>query len=333
MKQEPLPTGKLESRILQQLVFNNIKYQRPEVTTKPGIGEDCAVIDFGKYDCVLSSDPITASVADIGRLSIHISCNDIASNGIEPLGIMLVILLPVGTVQEDIKCIMEQAAEAAEHCGVEIIGGHTEITSAVNKPVIVSTALGRGLKGQSQSAKNMRVGDLIYLTKTAGIEGTGIIACDLQEEVAQILSAEELQIAQEMIDQVSVVPEGIIAGRIGTSGMHDITEGGVLGAVWELCSVAECGATIVFEQIPVAEVTKKICAHFSVDYLKLISSGCMLIIVPPHHQKEMSLEMEKAGILFTCIGEVTAAEPLLEKDGFLQPIEPPAADEIYKVVS
>ena len=103
-------------------------------------------MDFDAYDCVISTDPITAAISDIGRLAIHISCNDVASNGVQPIGIMLAALLPVGTTAEEIEEMMHQAAVAAEALEVEIIGGHTEVTSAVNKPVIVSTAVGRGDK-------------------------------------------------------------------------------------------------------------------------------------------------------------------------------------------
>ena len=113
-----LKAGKLDSDLLKKIVFDKITFRRPEVLTRPGIGEDCAVVDFGSYDCVMSTDPITAAISDIGRLSIHISCNDIASNGIEPLGIMLAVMLPVGTTEEDIEEMMRQAGEVSERLGV-----------------------------------------------------------------------------------------------------------------------------------------------------------------------------------------------------------------------
>ena len=116
-----LEVGKLDSDLLQRIVIDKITYRRPEVLTRAGIGEDCAVMDFGTYECVVSTDPITASVADVGRLAIHISCNDIASNGIEPLGITLAVMLPEGTTEEDIEGIMTQAGEASKLAGVEII--------------------------------------------------------------------------------------------------------------------------------------------------------------------------------------------------------------------
>ena len=207
--------GKLDSKLLTDIVFRHLTFRRPEVLTRPGIGEDCAVVDFGTYDCVLSTDPITAAASDIGRLAMHISCNDIASNGVEPLAIMLAILLPPETTEEEIEEIMRQAGEVSEALGVEIVGGHTEITSAVNKPVVVSTALGRALKGGLEAGRGTKPGDWILVTKQAGLEGTGIIAREREAELAALLSQQELTEAKAMLEQISVVREGILAGRIG----------------------------------------------------------------------------------------------------------------------
>lgn len=329
-----LKTGKLDSDLLEQIVFHNITYKRPEVLTRPGIGEDCAVVDYGEYECVMSTDPITAAISDIGRLSIHISCNDIASNGIQPLGIMLAVMLPVGTTEEEIEEMMRQAGEASEALGVEIIGGHTEITPAVTKPVIVSTAIGRGIKGASQNAGNMKPGDFIMLTKFAGLEGTGIIACDFEKQLVGVLTEAEIEEAKTLLDRVSVVTEGVAAGKVGTHGMHDVTEGGILGAVWEMCTIAGTGAEVWPDQVPVKEVTKKICSHFDINYLRLISSGCMVIIVPAEKKEEMARAMEAAGVEASYIGVIkdAAGGICMKEGGSLTEIAPPASDELYKVV-
>jgi hydrogenase expression/formation protein HypE len=330
-----LKPGKLDSKLLEKIVFQNITFKRPEILTRPGIGEDCAVADFGDYECVLSTDPITGAVSEIGSLAVHISCNDVASNGVEPLGILLTVLLPVGTTEEDIELIMKQAGKASEEVGVEIIGGHTEITPAVVKPVIISTALGRAKKGASQKAESMQPGDYILITKQAGLEGTGILAADFKDSLKSVLTEEELESALRMLEQVSVVKEGVLAGAIGTHGMHDITEGGILGAVWEMCEIAKLGAEVWLEKIPVAEVTVKICRHFGLDCLRLISSGCMLIMVQPEKKEQMMKTLSEAGILVSCIGRIkTRGEGIcLAVDGELQPIDPPASDELYKVIS
>lgn len=329
-----MKTGKLDSKLLEEIVFKHIKYKRPEVTTRPGIGEDCAVVDFGEYDCILSTDPITGAVNEIGRLAIHISCNDIASNGIEPLGIMLACMFPEEITVEDIDEIMRQASEEASKIGVEIIGGHTEITNVVNKPIIVSTALGRGIKGFSQSAENMRSGDYILMTKQAGMEGTGIIACDYKDKLKDMLSPDEIREAEEMLNHVSVVKEGIIAGRIGTAGMHDITEGGVLGAIWEMCEIAGLGAELWQEKIPVTDVTKKICDHFDIDYLRLMSSGCMMIIAHPEQKDELMNRISQSDVSISCIGKITEESlgRILINGSKKTEITPPDSDELYKVI-
>lgn len=329
-----LKVGKLDSDLLEKAVINKIKHKRQDVLVHAGVGEDCATIDFGEYECVMSTDPITASVNDIGRLCIHISCNDIASNGIEPVGILLSVMLPEGTTEEDISVIMEQAADAAEECGVEIVGGHTEITTAVNQPVIVSTAIGRGKKGQSASAEKIEVGDCILMTKSAGIEGTGIIAGDYEEELAAFLSKEEIQQAKALLSKISVVKDGMVAGSIGTHGMHDVTEGGILGAVWEMCRIASVGAELWDEVIPVEEVTKKICAHYDIDYLRLISSGSMIIMASQDKKSAILEKLEAEGVEAYEIGKILPIEEGLHllKDGEKQEIEPPRADELYKVV-
>ncbi|HZK02407.1 MAG TPA: AIR synthase family protein [Anaerovoracaceae bacterium] len=330
-----MKVGKLDSRLLEEIVFKHLKYRRPEVMTRAGIGEDCAVVDFGEYECVLSTDPITGAVADIGRLAVQISCNDIASNGVEPLGLLLACMLPEGTTVEEIDEIMRQAGAASKALGVEIIGGHTEITNTVNTPVIVSTAIGKAPKGTSQSAEDMRPGDYILMTKEAGLEGAGIIASDYGDELKNTLSQTEIAEAVAMLDLVSVVKEGVIAGKVGTKGMHDITEGGVLGAVWELCEVSGTGAEVFSDKIPVADVTRKICRHFGIDPFRLISSGSMLIISHPEKKDELMGQISAANIPITCIGRVTDASNgrvLIDGDTS-EIIAPPKSDELYKVVS
>ena len=335
--------GKLENHVLEKLVFNNIKYRRPEVKERSGIGKDCAVVDFGEYECVVSTDPITASINDIGRIAISITCNDIATKGIQPIGIMLAVMLPVGTTEEEISTMMKQAGDEAARLQVEIIGGHTEITDAVVKPVIVSTAIGRIKADGCKIQTNPKAGDSIIMTKYAGLEGTGIIASDFEEVLKTFLSPEEISRAKSTLNDLSVVKEGIIAGNLGATSMHDITEGGVLGAVWEICTNAGVGCEINQESIPVLEVTQKICGHFGIDYLKLISSGSMLIIAGEEQCESILIELHKQNIKSGVIGKLIKAKSqsiagisetgdcFLVANGRKQLIMPPESDHIYLV--
>ncbi|HHY91046.1 MAG TPA: AIR synthase, partial [Clostridiales bacterium] len=299
-----MKVGKLDSGLLREIVFKNITYRRDEVLIRPEIGEDCAVVDFGEYACVLSTDPITGAVNEVGRLAVNIACNDIASSGVEPLGLMFTVLAPEGTTEEDIHEIMRQAGEAAAALHVEIIGGHTEITNAVNKIVISTTAIGRKQKNGIISSSGAAVGDSVVLTKTAGLEGTAILAHDWEDRLKKHLGSEVVENAKRMMAQISVVPEGIIAGEIGATSMHDVTEGGLLGAVWEICEASGVGVRIESEKIKIAPETRQICAFFNIDPLKLISSGCMLMTIPKEKEQALLDRMKKEGIEAGVIGEI-----------------------------
>lgn len=327
-----LPIGKLDSDLLDKIVFKKIKYKRPEVLQRPGIGEDCAVVDFGEYDCIMSTDPITGSAEDIGKLAINVTLNDIASNGIEPLGIMLAVMLPYGTTEDDVDKIMKQAGEEAEkHC-IEIIGGHTEITDAVNRPIIVSTAIGRCEKGRSVNSENIEIGDKILVSKEIGIEGIGIISTDRRDKLEGKLTEEEIKLAQSFMKLTSVVREGVLAGDAGVDGMHDITEGGLLGAVWEMCQTSGLGAKIYYDKIPRSPVTEKICEILNIDFLRLISSGSMLIVAKEKNAEELISRAEKENILITEIGTITESGRVMIKNGEAVEITPPESDELYKAL-
>lgn len=316
--------GKLDNDLLKRIIINKIKYRRPEVKCSAAVGEDCAVIDFGGYNCVLSTDPITGAVNDIGRLAVHVSCNDIASNGVEPMGLLMTVLLPVNITEAEISGIMSDAAEAAAQLKVEILGGHTEITPAVTVPVICSTAVGRQTASAAVDRKAMP-GDHIFMTKAAGIEGTGIIASDHSRLLREFLTEEEIAEALSYLDEISVVKEGVAAGKAGAGPMHDVTEGGILGAVWEICHLSGTGAQLDMDKIPVRPVTERICQRLGLDPYRLISSGCMLIVVGNDRKNRLERELRAAGVDYSVIGRIT------EKDKGME-ILPPSADELFKVV-
>ncbi|MCG8539015.1 MAG: AIR synthase family protein [Clostridia bacterium] len=328
-----MKVGKLNSQLLERIVFNNIKLRREEVMVRPSVGEDCAVVDFGEYALVMSTDPITGAASQVGRLAVHINCNDIASNGIEPLGLMLTILAPKGTREIEIDEIMKQAGTEASKLNVEIIGGHTEITEAVNKIVISATAIGRQLKSKVIKSSGASIGDKIIMTKTAGLEGTGIIAHDLEDKLNSTFSREIIENAKKMVEDISVVKEGIIGGNIGATSMHDITEGGILGAMWEVCQASKVGCNIYKEKISIARETIEICEFLNIDPLRLISSGSMLITINPQKEEMLMKELIKNGVKGSVIGEVTKKGRFLIDNSKKIEIKEPESDELYKVIT
>lgn len=325
--------GKLSNRALGEIVFNNIKYKRKEVLQGAAIGMDNAIIDFGEEVCIISTDPITGATKDIGKLAIHISCNDVASSGAEPIGVLLTILAPPSTTIEDIDLIMKEAGEAAEELKVEIMGGHTEITDAVNRVVISTTVLGKQLRKNMIDPSGVKVGDKVLITKYAGVEGTSILAKEMEEYLMEKLDRKRIIEAQKMGDMISVVKEGLICGEIGVNYMHDITEGGVLGAVWEGAMAINKGIKIYEELIPIMDVTREIASILKIDPYKLISSGSMLIIADDEKASIIEEKLKGEGIKVSQIGEVIEEGIIIKRKDKEENIPPPASDELYKALS
>ena len=328
-----MQVGKLTIDQLKELVFSNIENKRKEVIVNPDVGADCAVIDFGDEICVMSTDPITGTVEEIGKLAVHITCNDIATTGVEPLGIMITIMAPEGTTEQEISKIMKDASNEARKLNVDIIGGHTEITTAVNRIIISSTGLGKAPKHKLNNMEKAQHGDLIILTKGAGIEGTGIICFEKENELKNVYGEELIKEGKGLLDNISVVKEGIIAGKIGTTFMHDVTEGGILGAVWEICNLKKLGCEIYEDKINIHNSTKSICKYYNIDPLRLISSGSMIIGVKGDKLSILEEAFRKEKIEYSVIGKLTNnnAKLLINSCGVSE-IKSPESDELYKVI-
>lgn len=323
--------GKVPNNVLEEIVLGKLKHNRSEVLLRPKVGEDCCAIDFGDNICVISSDPITGTVNEVGNLAVHVSCNDIASCGAEPVGIISTILLPAGTTEKELDTIVSQMSKAAAELNVEIIGGHTEITTAVTRVVITSTVLGKIAGDKLVTSSGAKPGDSIILTKWAGLEGTAIIAAEKETELIGQIGKEAVEKAKELISYISVVKEGLIAAEFGASAMHDVTEGGVLGALWELAHASNAGIVVYEDKIPIKEETTSITKYFGIDPLKLISSGCMLITCKDG--EGLAGKLESSGIRATVIGKVTDDKKcLLVTPHGTREIEQPGPDELYKVV-
>jgi thiamin-phosphate kinase len=329
-KVKSMEIGKIPNDILKTMILDKIKNTRKEIIVRPAIGEDCGVVDFGQELTVISTDPVTGTDSQIGTIAVHVACNDIAASGAEPVGIMVTLLAPENAAIFDIETIMEQIADTALSLNVDVIGGHTEVTDAVRRFVITITAVGKTTDKKIIKTSGAKPGDDIIITKFAGLEGTAILALDHEKKLAAEFGNKVVINAKKLLDQISVVREGMIASKHGgVNAMHDVTEGGVLGAVWEMCDASGCGAEIVKSNIPVLSETDKICGYFNINPLKLISSGCMLISAScgPSLVKRLLSE----GIQASIIGKMTEKESriMLTESGSVI-IQPPKSDELYR---
>ncbi|KAF0195590.1 MAG: hydrogenase expression/formation protein HypE [Bacillota bacterium] len=315
--------GKLSPDELRSVVFSKLTTQRPEVVLAAALGEDSAALDLSSDLCVVSTDPITGASAEIGRLGVFIACNDVATNGAEPVGILLTIFAPPQATLEDIALVMDQATEAAAEVGVQIIGGHTEVTAAVNQMIISCTAIGRVAPDKLLHTGLAKSGDALVLVRTAGLEGTAIIAGDHGELLLDIFTEEELLEARSFSRYLNIVPAAILARVNGAVSMHDVTEGGVLGAAYEMAEAAGLGLELT--AIPVHPLTIKLCRHLSLDPLRLISSGALLVATPTPDQVTSALLVN--GIPAQQIGSFLSHSSKVTLMG--EELHPPNGDELW----
>lgn len=327
---DTMEIGKLSNEKLQKIILNKIEAKRDEVILKPTIGEDCGALDFGEEYCVISTDPITGTENKIGVLAVNVALNDIAASGAVPIGIMVTMLIPPNATESDIDNIMDQLSKTASQANIDIIGGHTEITDAVNRFVICVTAVGKTMNNNIVKTSGAKPGDDLVLTKYAGLEGTSIIAYDNEQQLISQFGLDIVKQAQDLIKEISVIKEGMICAEFGVNAMHDVTEGGVLGAIWEMCHASNIGAQINKECIPILKETKLICDYYDIDPLKLISSGSMLISTK--NGNELVKKIKQEGINAAIIGTVTENKTIyLKTDCESIIVSQPKTDELYKV--
>ena len=324
--------GKISETILKRSVIKQIKHRREEVLVGPAIGEDCSIISLkGDEVFVISTDPITGTVQDIGTLAVHITANDIASSGAELIGIMLSVLLPENTTEAELKAMMYDVDMVCDRLQIEVIGGHTEVTKAVNQPIVTVTGIGKIKKADMLTTSGARPGQEIVMTKWIGLEGTAIIAKIKEQELLTKYSASFIEEAVKMIDYISVVPESRIAMKAGVTSMHDVTEGGIFGALWEIGAASKVGLEVDLKKIQLKQETVEICEFFNLNPYMLISSGCMLIV--SDNGNLLVDRLKEAGIAAAVIGRITEGnDRIVINNDEQRYLEPPKSDELYKVI-
>lgn len=321
--------GKLNWDDLKDIIDKNKTVKREEVRVSNGIGEDCAIVNYGEYECVISTDPVTGATENIGKIAVNINCNDIASCGVEPVGILVTILAPPTETLEDIRKIMQEIDKETQKLNVEIIGGHTEITDAVNKTIVSCTVIGKGKKNQGISTAGAKLNDDIIVTKKLCLEGTSILVNDYEERCKRILNDSEIKEAKEYIKSISVVKEGIIAGQENVHAMHDITEGGVLGALWEMAKASNVGFEIYKDVMPISDITRRVCEEFKIDPLRFISSGSMAIMTA--NGEQLIKKLNENGIEAKIIGRITKEKGVIIENNKILEVDPPERDELFNI--
>lgn len=331
------PVGKLDYRLLEKLLnLNPIK--DPRIIVGPKIGEDAAVIDFGKKYLVAKTDPITFTTHRIGWYAVNVNANDIATMGATPKWFLATLLLPEGKTNAKLATrIFRDIITSTQKLNITLCGGHTEISYKIDRPIVVGHMLGEVEKDKLVVNAHAKPGDDLLLTKGIAIEGTAIIAREKAVIIKKKFGERFLKRAQAFIDKpgLSVVADALLANKVAKiHAMHDPTEGGLATGIMELAKASGTGVIINAEKIPCYEETEQICKLFNIQPPGLIASGALLIALDPIDTKEVIAILAKNGIVCNPIGKLTKKSEGLKlfTKGKLIKMPTFKVDEITKVL-
>jgi hydrogenase expression/formation protein HypE len=335
-KVEVLPVGKLPVDILKRLLGLYTSTHHG-VVVGPSIGEDAAAIDFGDSYLLVTTDPITFVAEDIGTYSIFINANDIATMGGTPKWFLATILLPEKQTTEDLaENIFHQLSSACKKIDVSFCGGHTEITTGIDRPIVIGMMIGEVKKDSLITTKGARAGDDIILTKAIAIEGISIIAREKGDALIGIFGERFINTCRRFTEEpgLSVLREARIATAYGEiHSMHDPTEGGLATGLFEVATAADVGLIVEEESIPVFVECQTLCRHYGLDPLGLIASGSLLIAVNPRDTAKVLEALSNGGVPAAKIGNILPKEHGLKIKKHDEILELPAfdRDEITKI--
>ena len=322
--------GKISENVLKRSVLKKIKTHREEVVSGAGIGKDCAILAFGEEQTVLSVTPVTAPVTELSSYAIPMVLNNIAVAGAHPVGVMLSILLPEETEETELRQIMEQAEEVCHAWNVEIMGGHTEVTSVVAKPVMTVTGVGRKEAARAGFPQGIKANQDIVVSKWIGLEGTARLAKEHKEELCSKYPVRMIEEAAGYDKYLSVIPEAATAMKSGVCGMHDVSRGGIFGALWEMASGAGVGLEVDLKKLPIKQETVEICEFFELNPYELLSGGCLIMVTEDGNGLVSALAREE--IPAVIVGRTTDSnDRILYNEDEKRYLDMPKTDQIYDV--
>jgi hydrogenase maturation factor len=333
---EVLPIGKLPPALLAELL-GVTPFEDEAVLVGPGPGLDCAVLDLGETLLVLKSDPITFTADDLGRYLVQINANDVATTGATPRWLMVTLLFPEKkTTEHLVRSTFKQLYDACADNHIALIGGHSEITHAIDRPIAVGALIGEVDRESLVTPQGAIPGDRLLLTKCVPIEAVAILTREFEGRLRGILGEYEIKLGQaySLDPGISVLRDAQIAVAAGrVNAMHDPTEGGLGAALWELADA--CGHRIVVDlnAVPVPPLAKRICDELNIDPVFAISSGALLLSVPDEDHETIRAALHAEGIPCATIGWVEPEDAgvwSLTQVGF-QSLTRPSRDEVARL--
>ena len=310
--------GKFPAGMLERMLAKN-RITDPRVVLGPGVGEDAAAIDMGDRLLIAKSDPITFATDSIGWYTVQVNANDVACTGAKPMWFLATILVPESFSEYEAEAVFDQVLEACAGLGISLVGGHSEVTYGIDRPIVMGSMLGEVDRDRLVRTGGAQEGDSVVVTKGIAIEGSALLA----REKAQILKAQGVppgiieKASRFLIDPgISVVhAAGIAIDSVQVHSLHDVTEGGIATGLREVAAASGLGVAVEEDSIPVLPECREICAALGLNPLGLLASGAMLVTLPAIDVPRLLSALESEGIDAYEIGQILAPEEGLQMIG------------------
>ena len=330
-----MKVGKASEAILTRSVLKQLKRKRQEIIQGPCYGEQVGVIDSSlSKRIVLSTNPFIGTKKEAGEFGIFEAVNNVASSGAEPVAILVSILLPDKMEEKGLKRIMEDLRIQCQKWNIDVVGGHTEVTPAVNEPIITVSAIGMMVEEEFFHSSGLKPGQEIVMTKWCGQSGTARLALRKEKELQQRYPDYFLDGAKKMREWISVAKEMEVLKEYQKEqkieAIHQVAKGGIFGALWEFAAAGKVGLEIDLMKIPLKQETVEVCEFFNLNPYCLEAVGCLLIAVD--RGSDLVTQLERAGIPAVVIGKVTNDhDRIIRNNEEERYLEPPKSDEINKI--
>lgn len=327
-----MKTGKISESVLKRSVLKICKTKREEVISGAGVGEDCAffALSEGEYTAACTHTAAVAASTDMRR-ALYRCINNLAVSGAQPISVLLNLILPEEIFESDIKEYMKEAEAVCRECNIQISGGHTEVSDKVKETLVTVTGIGKAEKESARTAKDVKPGQDIVLSKWIGLEGTAVLAAQKEKELSGRYPAYLIEEAKGYEKYLPILPEAAIAAKSGAHAMHDASSGGIFSALWEIAEGVGVGLDIDLKKLPIKQETIEICEFLNANPYELLSGGCLIMTADNGFDLVNALNQE--GIPAALVGKITEGhDRIVRNEDEKRFLERPKTDEIIRIL-
>ena len=325
-----MKSGKVSEAVLKRSVIKLVnKQEKQHMVSKAAVGSDAGLFACEEMTGVMavSCTMLSGCERGLAAVALHRACNSLAAAGGSPTAVALQLTLPETAEETELKGLMQEALSACEEAGVVLANGHTQISAFVTEPVISATAIGSS--SSVMTLEETVFGSDLVMTKSAGFAGAVLLAKHYRENLHERYTYAFIDKAAAREAEVSVLPEIKVLKELGIRHMHDVAEGGVFGAVWELCERLNAGVELDLKKIPICQETVEICEYFDVNPYQLKGDGALLFLT--HDSTAVIKALKEAGIPAAVIGRVNESnDRVLINEDETRFLEPNRVDDYEK---